>query len=329
MAACKSYWMVEKLKEIKKTNPEKINYDKTANATLKKFHRYQSAEYNAIIARSRTAKQYMQFADTADVFPNLVWILSRSNQPRVEHLSYVGYVYPKNSMFAKKNQPGQLYGCKCDIEETDAEVTDTQPETILPAKGLEGNPIDTGELITDKHPYFAYIKDELKHIPDIGVLMQPDEIVYFKHKTEGGGIFLEHFLVRKEQETKNNRILAGLLADKVGKEIKLLPQIHVRRIDLRNRYYGVEYSKLHPTKCPDAIMDDEIIEFKTAVKKRMSERILEASTKANIVFLSCKDEVSEKYIQHFIDRQWRMEDRKNIIQIIVLNSGAVTIFKRP
>lgn len=154
LAAYKAYKATELLKDL----PEK-NFDVNAMQLLKNFNRYQATEYNAIVARSRTAKQYLDFQQDADLYPNMEWIMTRSADPREEHLTLVGTVRPINDPFWDENQPGNLWGCKCDWQPTDKDVTGAPEKEVKPATGLDGNPALTGELITDEHPYISKIND--------------------------------------------------------------------------------------------------------------------------------------------------------------------------
>ena len=127
-----------------------------AKAVLNTFNRYQAAEYNTATARARTAKQWTDFnADPIanELYPNLRWLPSRSANPREEHIPFYNLVLPKNDPFWLQNQPGNLWNCKCDWEETDEPATSSRPQTIC-AKGLEGNPAETGEVFTDECTYF-------------------------------------------------------------------------------------------------------------------------------------------------------------------------------
>ncbi len=130
------------------------NSDNEIKQIVGKFNRYQSAEYNAIIARSRTAKQWSIFQEEKHLYPNMEWLPSRSANPRPEHQAYWGLILPMNDPFWSENQPGNLYGCKCDWKTTDADPTSEPDNIIPPNKGLEGNPYETGEIFSDNHPYF-------------------------------------------------------------------------------------------------------------------------------------------------------------------------------
>ena len=131
------------------------DFDRMARAVLNTFNRYQAAEYNTAVARARTAKQWQDFSqgDNMFLFPNLRWLPSRSANPREIHIPFYNRVWAKTDPFWNSNQPGNLWNCKCDWEETDDPVTGDNPEGIRPAKGLESNPAQTGQIFTDECTY--------------------------------------------------------------------------------------------------------------------------------------------------------------------------------
>lgn len=137
------------------------DFDRMARAVLNTFNRYQAAEYNTAVARARSAKQWTDFSqpDNMFLFPNLRWIPSRSADPREQHIPFYNRVWAKNDPFWNSNQPGNLWNCKCDWEETDDPVTDGNPEGLKPAKGLEGNPAKTGQIFTDQCTYVKKAKE--------------------------------------------------------------------------------------------------------------------------------------------------------------------------
>lgn len=141
------------------------DFDRMARAVLNTFNRYQAAEYNTAVARARSAKQWTDFSqpDNMFLFPNLRWIPSRSADPREQHIPFYNRVWAKNDPFWNSNQPGNLWNCKCDWEETDDPVTDGNPEGLKPAKGLEGNPAKTGQIFTDQCTYVKKAEKGAEH----------------------------------------------------------------------------------------------------------------------------------------------------------------------
>lgn len=92
-----------------------------------------------------------------ELFPNLKWLPSRSADPREEHIAFYGLILPKTHPFWLENQPGQLWNCKCDWEETDEPAAPSAPKSIKPAQGLEGNPAITGEIFTENAAYISIL----------------------------------------------------------------------------------------------------------------------------------------------------------------------------
>ena len=139
--------------------------------TLHAFNRWQAAEYNTAVARCRTAKQWDAFSqdDSTRLFPNIRWIPSRSATPRELHQRFWNRVWPKDDPFWDHNQPGNLWNCKCDWEETDDPPTDGNPTSPIRHDGLEGNPAKTGQVFTDNA---SYIRKAPKITLDFGTGQQ-------------------------------------------------------------------------------------------------------------------------------------------------------------
>ena len=156
-SAYKAYHLTEQLKKKHDEWGDGDDFKKVAKAVLNTFNRYQAAEYNTATARARTAKQWTDFNSDPianELYPNLKWLPSRSANPREEHIPFYGLVLPKTDPFWQHNQPGNLWNCKCDWEETDDPAATTRPATIC-AKGLEGNPAETGEIFGENCTYFT------------------------------------------------------------------------------------------------------------------------------------------------------------------------------
>ena len=155
-AAYKAYHITEQLKKQREKWPDDGDFKNIAKAVLNTFNRYQAAEYNTATARARTAKQWTDFnADPIanELYPNLKWLPSRSASPREEHAVFYNRVWAKTDPFWSENQPGNLWNCKCDWEETDDPVTDGNPTGAKHHTGLEGNPAITGKVFTDESSY--------------------------------------------------------------------------------------------------------------------------------------------------------------------------------
>ncbi len=331
-AAAKSNYtiqMIERCKaDVNGVALNKDEYGKRAKVIINRANTTQAVEYNTAVHRTRVAKQWQRFEQNKRLFPNIEWLHTRSASPRELHLTYVGRVWRMDDPFLQKNSPGCIWNCKCDWRNTNKPVTENNDITPIPvSNGLEGNPAMTNEIYTNKHPYFSRVD---KHIPDVGVLYNPDEIVYINSADGNGKNFLQHFNCRYDEElTTNIKAVTELNKIGYGNDIKLLPQIHYSQVELRERYYGKAFQVMQKNDCPDAMIDGVLIEFKTGTQKTASKRILQASKKADVVYLELADEFTEDYLQRFLKGQWNAPDRKNIQTIIVNNMGKTTVFNRP
>ena len=158
LASFKSYQATAQLNKIK----DNADFESKGKSVLSTFNRYQAVEYNTITARARTAHQWEGFKENIDLYPNIMWLPSRSAHIREEHEAFYYHVWPQDDPFWDENQPGALWNCKCDWTETDKDVTDNGDiESVTPSQGLEGNPGETGELITDEHPFISYAPDDI------------------------------------------------------------------------------------------------------------------------------------------------------------------------
>ena len=84
------------------------------------------------------------------MYLNLKWLPSRSTNPRENTAFFWRLVLPKDHQFWKTNQPGNLWNCKCNGEETDHPTAKEYPKTKIVEKRLEGNPAITREVFTEK-----------------------------------------------------------------------------------------------------------------------------------------------------------------------------------
>jgi len=331
LAAAKSNYTIQLLEKCKTdingVKRSKEEYLKASKVVVGRANRAQAAEYNTTSHRCRVAKQWAQFEKEKRLFPNIEWLRTRSASPRELHLTYVGRIWPMDDPFLKNNTPGCIYNCKCDWKNTDAAPTDNSDiKQVAVSPGLEGNPYITNEIFTDKHPYFSRVE---KHIPDVGVLHNPDDVVYLNKVTASGVKYKEHYLCLKETETVENvNIVEALVKNKVVKEATLLPRIHQSEVELRTRYYGKSYQEMHKTKCPDCLGDGMILEFKETTFKNLSENILKASKQSDIAVIKLAGKADKSWLERFCSKQFTLSDRSNLKKIIVVEDGNVFVYEK-
>lgn len=117
-------------------------------------------EYNMSIRRALLAADWKRFEKRADVLPNIRWEPSTSVHPGEDHQIFWNVVQPIYSAFWTQHRPGDRWGCKCGLSQTDEPPTsdDEMPIPMLgdtPSPGLDNNPAYDAKLFSDTHPYIA------------------------------------------------------------------------------------------------------------------------------------------------------------------------------
>ncbi|MDR1023596.1 MAG: hypothetical protein LBL94_10060 [Prevotellaceae bacterium] len=324
----KTYDLCRRLEAARNSGISKEDFVKLAKAGISVYNGHQQTEYNTLVARSRTAKQWERFKDEKFLYPNIEWLPSVSANPRPEHVEFAGLILPQDDPFWQRNQPGNEYNCKCDWRTTDKPAsTGDLPKEIPPARGLEGNPAETGKLVTGQHPYFARNPKAPGWVEDKAILQLPDEVAFVQRTTETGKKYREHRLVDRAGEAVGNREIAELLLENGYKDVRLLPIINFNEKRLRARYYGEKF--LSDSKCPDSAIGSVMVEFKESKRKNISHNIGQAALKSTVAVIKTKSNVSEDEVKNIVSKQWNIENRKHLTEIIIINEGKVLVFKRP
>ena len=282
------------------------------------------SEYQTAVSSAQSAARWCEFREEAGLFPMLQYQTVGDNRVRLSHQLLNGVTKHIDDEFWKTYYPPNGWNCRCEaiqMPEGDAQESET-PVHLPPVQPMfKTNLAESGLLFPKNHPYYDGVPKDI-----IRRTMQyiPEDYAY--RIKEG---FEEHAMLQHEPEAAENREIAKLLADSGEKDIKLLPRLHEKEIELRHKYYGEEYTGNRPTKCPDSFIDGEPVEFKETGKGNISKRILEASKQADVVVIKSKDILTDDYIERQINSQWKMNDRDNLKRIIVINDGKVHKFERP
>ena len=118
-------------------------------------------EYNTAVLRAEQAADWRRFEEDKDIMPNLKWMPTSSATPREEHAVFwkQGLTLPVDDKFWDERHPGDLWNCKCWLQQTDGPSTTkkempAKKEMPTPAKGLKSNPGKKAEMYDDSHPYY-------------------------------------------------------------------------------------------------------------------------------------------------------------------------------
>lgn len=253
-AAYKAYHATVQVKRALTAKGTAEEGQKRASAVLTAFNRYQSAEYNTAISRSRTAKQWIDFNDesTKDMFPNLRWLPSRSASPREQHVPYYNHVWAKTDPFWSSNQPGNLWNCKCDWEETSDAPDADKVKALSPPASLAGNPGETGEAFTDRSVYFTANNHEKAG----AAILEAGEQGFYD-KTSIKDVKVKAHILHEAGEIVGNMEVASVFCSKNPgvKSITLLPNVTKENESLRKRFYPEGLYPRGAHKNADAIIE--------------------------------------------------------------------------
>jgi hypothetical protein len=284
-------------------------FQKKAKAILATFERYQVAEYNTATARSRTARQWMYFDEDKSV-PNIRWIATRSADPRPDHADFAGIILPKDSPFWNQNQPGNLWNCKCDWEETTDPVNTKAPTKSTHANGLEGNPGRTGEIFSKEATYFKITKNHEAAVQND--ILSLKEKGYFSSDISGAKVNI-NILHNPGEIAGNIETLTAFLKERNDvKQVSLLPIISPENIAQRANFYPA--GKLPRGKYQNA---DAVIEFKNNEKwvvdfkamkgsgGKLKDRLKESYEQADYAIIKIKEKSKVNEVTETADRFMR------------------------
>lgn len=222
-------------------------------------------EYATAVRVARTAVRFKQYEKDGDLYPNAEWLPSRAAEPRMSHRKYYHTVRRLTDPWWETHYPGCVWGCQCDMRNTDKPVTHigdnpaapgAEPTTVPPSEeagvrspGLSRNPARSGELFSRDHPYFTSAYPGAEKAVE-GFVDSNKE--YMPVPTEKGAVRIHQR--HGKTEKKENIKISSYFANKYGYEIDLLPRDDNKPCaDAYNRTLGrnEEYkvnSKENPTK---------------------------------------------------------------------------------
>ncbi|QYS89075.1 phage head morphogenesis protein [Flavobacterium davisii] len=110
--------------------------------------RWLQTEYHQTVAVANMAQQWQQFEADADLYPNLKYNAVNDGRTREEHRAWDGLVLPINHPFWEKHLPPNDWGCRCNVTQTDEEVS--KDISKIKSKGaFANNPALSGKVFAE------------------------------------------------------------------------------------------------------------------------------------------------------------------------------------
>jgi hypothetical protein len=222
-AAYKAYDVQQ---QISKLNPSDPAYESAARGLVSIYNGYGEVEIKAVVTRVRNARQWVNFEEQKELYPNLRWLPSNAVHPREEHKPFYNKVIPKSDPFWRNNQPGNIWGCKCGWEET-TDAADIPAERVSPSRGLSGNPAESGDVFSSEASYFE------KHKYSDEAQKALSDCYYTDNKSK-----LKISAIADRTEIVDN-VRTGRILLKNFEDMKLTIRPHFNKPGVKNPEYGI------------------------------------------------------------------------------------------
>ncbi len=108
-------------------------------------YRWLEIERHHTIAVANMASKLKDFEQNVELYPNLKLVSVNDSRVRPEHKVLDGTVRPFNDPFWQSHTPPLDWGCRCDLEQTDDDVTEV-PGGFQTKIEFKNNPVDSGKI---------------------------------------------------------------------------------------------------------------------------------------------------------------------------------------
>lgn len=122
-------------------------------------------ERNHAIATSQMAARWTDYQANKDIAPNLRYVTAGDDRVRQAHRALNNIVRPIDDSFWATYYPPNDWGCRCDVQAEDGQVTDLTDKNLPVLKSLfNTNLASSGVLYPEGHPYFQVSEEDAKEV---------------------------------------------------------------------------------------------------------------------------------------------------------------------
>ena len=132
---------------------------------------YLQAEYQTARQSGHHARNWAQYIEDIDIFPNLEYRTAGDKRVRDEHKDLAGTIAPVNSPFWDKYYPPNGWRCRCYVVQTAAPASVSLPKDPNVKPEFE---INVGKDTTifkengkGSHPYFTLLRDNIEALSEV------------------------------------------------------------------------------------------------------------------------------------------------------------------
>lgn len=118
-------------------------------------------EMNTSFGQAQSAESWLQFEDEKDIFPLLKYQTADDERVRHEHAAWDNLVFPVGHKFWDTRNPLNGYNCRCrGIQLEEGTVSTFKGVAKNDEKQFDNNVGKTGEIFTNRHPYYKVKKED-------------------------------------------------------------------------------------------------------------------------------------------------------------------------
>lgn len=286
-------------------------------------------EYDTAVRSARMATNWKKFEERKHLYPNVEYMLSRSQFKRLKHQrDWVGTILPMDHPWWDTHTPPVGWGCKCWIRQTRASITDVPDDGNDPIPLVfQNNPGKTGEFIKiNEHPYVKETTANKQYVLDFVDEYTNENLKPEYIRQPGIGVDKGYLDIHTlTDQTATNRIIGKNLAN-TGHKVRLLPDIQPSEKELRELLLP---DGIKPNKNPDAMIGSQIFEFKTLdnnTYNAVSQELRKAGNQADNILLNIEGTMDDTILNRAI--RGRVKNKTNIQEVWVMKDGYIRKYDR-
>lgn len=205
-------------------------------------------EFNQASQAAVTARQWREFEENADLFPNLKYKTVKDENVRESHKVLHNKIYPINHSFWDTYYPPNGWGCRCTVEQTDEQADEELPERLpgMP-EYMKNNTGKTAKVWDETHPYYNtskskevldFVHQQIKPATDVMQAFdrfQKYGSVYKKLSFNGnnGGYQVAHHNHQFHKVGGKYEKAVGKKLEAIGKEVEFMAEQGTNRLDIK------------------------------------------------------------------------------------------------
>lgn len=161
-SGAKTYNLMQRLETLKADSKDKADFTTKAKQLVQMHNdTWLDTEKQFVSRSAEVVREWEQFQEDKDLYPNLVFRTMLDDAVRDEHQKLEGITKPVDDPFWLIHTPPLGHKCRCTVEQTLSPVTpDKDTPKIKVAKEFAHNPGMKGEIFTPKNTYEQSIQQK-------------------------------------------------------------------------------------------------------------------------------------------------------------------------